>query len=433
MAGILPFAVSCNRSRRIVSQKKEKLLTKDFICITLISFFMFAVFYVLLTTLPLYLSVELHASADRAGLLVTLFLLAAICVRPFAGSWVNNYSNKFIIIASSAAFALVSLLYPLCTSTTQLLAVRILHGVTFGVLTTIKGTVSAKLVPVSRLGEGISLFSAAMGLAMVLGPYTGLYFAKNNLYATSFAICIGLGVFNIILAVIMKVPETHKTAPKAEAPKPSLASSLIERAALPFAAATFFMTFAYSGVSAFLALYAKELNLMDAAGHFLLCYAACLMGCRLFTGIICDRYGPGFVIYPCLGCFAIGLVMLGWTSGAFIMVASGALIGIGYGSVTPTFQAQIIASVPSQRGGTANAMFFNAMDCGLAAGAYLLGLTVDMAGYRSIYAIGAATVILGGALYAWQTRGRSRTTAMSGGHQRMPAPAIEAGWQEGAK
>ena len=57
-----------------MSQKKEKLLTKDFICITLISFFMFAVFYVLLTTLPLYLSVELHASADRAGLLVTLFL-----------------------------------------------------------------------------------------------------------------------------------------------------------------------------------------------------------------------------------------------------------------------------------------------------------------------------------------------------------------------
>ena len=36
--------------------------------------------YVLLTLLPIYISDRLHASPDKAGLLVTLFLIAAIVI-----------------------------------------------------------------------------------------------------------------------------------------------------------------------------------------------------------------------------------------------------------------------------------------------------------------------------------------------------------------
>lgn len=46
------------------------------------------------------------------------------------------------------------------------------------------------------------------------------------------------------------------------------------------------------------------------------------------------------------------------------MVVSGALIGIGYGSVTPVFQTQIISSVEPHKIGVANSLFFNAMDAG---------------------------------------------------------------------
>ena len=63
--------------------------------------------------------------------------------------------------------------------------------------------------------------------------------------------------------------------------------------------------------SAFLALYARELDLMTAASNFLLCYAIFLMICRAFTGNICDKKGPKYVVYPCLLAFTIGLVVLG--------------------------------------------------------------------------------------------------------------------------
>ncbi len=67
---------------------------EDFWAITIISFIIFFVFYVLLTLLPIYISDRLHASPDKAGLLMTLFLIAAIVIRPFAGQWVGKYSIK---------------------------------------------------------------------------------------------------------------------------------------------------------------------------------------------------------------------------------------------------------------------------------------------------------------------------------------------------
>ena len=390
---------------------KEKLWTKDFWAITIISFIIFFVFYVQLTLLPIYIADNLHATADKAGLLVTCFLIAAIIIRPFAGQWVGKYSNKTILMLSSLAFLVVTALYPLCHSIEALLFIRVLHGITFGVITTVKGTISARLIPASRRGEGISFFSLAMGLAMVVGPWIGLNMARHSAYIEAFWLCTGVSIVSIVLALIVAVPPVIRHA---DGSKPKLGfAAMFDRAAMPFALVTFFMTFAYAGVSAFLALYARELDLMAAASNFLLCYAIFLMICRAFTGNVCDKKGPKYVVYPCLLAFTVGLVVLGYTHGSITMVLSGALIGIGYGSVTPIFQTQIISSVEPHKIGVANSLFFNAMDAGLALGAFVMGLMVDGVGYRSIYLMGAVLVVLAGALYILQMKKRGDVKLVS--------------------
>lgn len=390
---------------------KEKLWTKDFWAITIISFIIFFVFYVLLTLLPIYIADNLHATVDKAGLLVTFFLAAAIIVRPFAGQWVGKYSNKMILILSSLAFLGVTALYPFCRSIEALLLVRVLHGMTFGVITTVKGTISARLIPVSRRGEGISFFSLAMGLAMVVGPWIGLNMARQSAFTLAFWLCVAVSAVGILLALVVSVPPVIRHA---DGSQPKLGfSAMFDKSAMPFATVTFFMTFAYAGVSAFLALYARELNLMAAASNFLLCYAIFLMICRAFTGNVCDKKGPKYVVYPCLLAFTIGLVVLGYTQGSVMMIISGALIGIGYGSVTPIFQTQIISSVEPHKIGVANSLFFNAMDAGLALGAFVMGLMVEGVGYRAIYLLGALLVVLAGALYIVQMKRRGNVKLVS--------------------
>lgn len=390
---------------------KEKLWTKDFWAITIISFIIFFVFYVLLTLLPIYIADTLHATADKAGLLVTCFLAAAIVVRPFAGQWVGKYSNKTILMLSSLAFLVVTALYPFCHSIEALLFIRVLHGITFGIITTVKGTISARLIPASRRGEGISFFSLAMGLAMVVGPWIGLNMARHSAFSQAFWMCTAVAAIGIVLSLIVRVPPVIRHA---DGSQPKLGfSAMFDKAAMPFAMVTFFMTFSYAGVSAFLALYARELDLMAAASNFLLCYAVFLMICRAFTGNVCDRKGPKYVVYPCLLAFTVGLVVLGYTHGSVSMIFAGALIGIGYGSVTPIFQTQIISSVEPHKIGVANSLFFNAMDAGLAIGAFVMGLMVEGVGYRAIYLVGAVLVVLAGALYIAQMKRRGAMPLVS--------------------
>ena len=303
---------------------KEKLWTKDFWAITIISFIIFFVFYVLLTLLPIYIADNLHATADKAGLLVTCFLAAAIVVRPFAGQWVGKYSNKTILVLSSLAFLVVTALYPFCHSIEALLFIRVLHGITFGIITTVKGTISARLIPASRRGEGISFFSLAMGLAMVVGPWIGLNMARHSAFSQAFWMCTAVATIGIVLSLMVRVPPVIRHA---DGSQPKLGfSAMFDKAAMPFAMVTFFMTFSYAGVSAFLALYARELDLMAAASNFLLCYAVFLMICRAFTGNVCDKKGPKYVVYPCLFAFTVGLVVLGYTHGSVSMILAGALI-----------------------------------------------------------------------------------------------------------
>lgn len=219
---------------------QEKLWTKDFISITVLSFFIFYAFYILLAALPLYMVDSLNAGTDKVGLVVTLFLGAAILIRPFAGQWVGKCSQKKILIYSAVAFFVTTMLYPFATNIKALLILRVFHGITFGIITTVKGTICAEIIPSSRRGEGLSYFSLAMCLAMVLGPYIGINLANNNSYNIAFIICMVISAVNIGLAMIMRIPEV------AEAQKRPLKKSkfswndLFDKNAAPFAFVTFF-------------------------------------------------------------------------------------------------------------------------------------------------------------------------------------------------
>lgn len=395
---------------------KEKLWSKDFINITVISFFIFLAFYVLIAVMPLYLVDTLHVGTDKVGLVVTLFLLAAIFIRPFAGQWVSKGSQKKILIYSAIAFFIAMLLYPFATNIVALLILRVFHGIAFGVITTVKGTICAEIIPASRRGEGLSYFSLAMCLAMVFGPYIGLNLANINAYNVAFIVCMIISAVNIIFALLIRIPK------EAEAPKRSFEKSifswndLFDKDAAPFAIATFILACAYSGISAFLALYTKGLGLLEAASYFFLVYAVFIMISRPFTGRWSDKWGSKVIIYPCLALFAGGMFLLSQAHSIAIILMSGAIIGIGYGSVTPVFQTQIINSVEPQRVGIANSLFFNSMDMGMAIGAYVFGIVAGISGYGSIYLVGVALIIAAGLEYFVLTQNKEAMQTQSHGY-----------------
>jgi len=379
---------------------KENLWTKDFISITAISFFIFFAFYVLIAVLPLYLVGTLGAGADKVGLVVTLFLLAAIIIRPFAGKLLSKGSKKKILIYSATLFLVGMMLYPLATNIWALLILRVFHGFTFGIITTVKGTICAEIIPASRRGEDISYFSMAMSLAMVFGPYLGLILANVNAYNTAFIICIIISAVNVVLAMYMKVPEVSEKPNRLPEKGKFSWNDIFDKKAAPFALTTFILACSYSGVSAFLSLYAKDLNLVETASYFFIVFAVFVLISRPFTGRWSDQFGTKVIIYPCMILFAVGMFFLSQAHTSIMILIAGALIGIGYGSLSPIFQTQTISSVEPHRVGIANSLFFNSIDAGMAIGAFFFGIIASVSNYSNIYLVGVILIVVAGLIYS---------------------------------
>lgn len=387
---------------------QDKLWTKNFIVLSAINFFMFLVFYILLTVLPLYMVEILHEKASNVGLAFSVFFISAIIIRPFAGRWMGRGLEKKALIYSAFCLFLAVLFYPLVNNIQLLLVLRIFHGLTFGVITTAKGTICAEIIPASRLGEGLSFYSMAMSIGMIIGPLIGIYLTNLDAYNIAFILCMIVSAITILLVSFVRVPERIKDREANEGVKKFTWHDLFDENAVPSALATFILAFAWSGVLSFLALFAKEIGLIKTAGNFFTIYAVSILICRPFTGRWADKYGKGIIVYPCLIIFAAGLFLLSKTHTGGILLLAGALIGIGYGSVTPILQTQTISSVEPHRIGTANSMFFNSMDGGIALGAYVLGNVAGFVGYRSVFMVGFALIVLAGIEYFALTRVRKR-------------------------
>lgn len=87
-----------------------------------------------------------------------------------------------------------------------------------------------------------------------------------------------------------------------------------------------------------------------------------------------------------------------------MLLLSGAVIGLGYGSIVPCMQTLAIQNSPAHRSGFATATFFTFFDTGIAAGSYVFGLFVASAGFHAIYLSAGLFVLVSLVLYTWSRR-----------------------------
>lgn len=370
-------------------QPSTKIWTKDFITISVAYFFVFIVFYALLTTLPLYVIHELGESEARAGLVVTSMLIAAIIVRPFAPKLVEILGKKKILLLSLLLYTLTMGLYLLINNFIPLLFIRFLHGISFAVVTTVMSAIAVDVIPKERKGAGMGYFAMAMNLAVVIGPFIGLLIAQQLSFHMLFIVLTAVMLISLVTSLFLNVEEKERKQTDF-----SLSfHDLIEVKALPVGILSGLVGFAYASILSFVPIYAEEMGLAHVASYFFLVYAGLMLLTRPSLGRAFDEKGPKAVLIPCLGLFAFGLMLLGFTTTGFILLVSAALIGIGYGTLLPGFQTMAIQSTSHERSGHAIATFFIFFDIGISLGAYTWGVIVDRSGFETMYFIGSALVV----------------------------------------
>ncbi|SCM79158.1 Arabinose efflux permease family protein [uncultured Sporomusa sp.] len=352
----------------------ELLWSKNFILITTISFFTMVGFQMLLPTLPVY-AIKLGGTSASAGLVIGIFTISSVIIRPFVGYALDRYGRKLIIMAGLLLFAICVLSYTWAWSLTVLLLLRFLHGFTWGVTSTATNTTATDIIPKSRLGEGMGYYGLAGTLSMALAPALGLWVLSqydfSTMFLTSFLMCT--------LAIILSLPIQYQSPSKDK-----ITFRFIETSAVNATIIILLITMTYGAIVSFIALYAAERGITNI-GSFFTVYAVFLAITRPFSGKIADKKGFDFVIIPgiILIIFAMGCLYIANQLGIFLLAA--AIYGVGFGMVSPSLQALSVMNAPANRRGTANGTFFTGFDLGIGISSILWGAVAQVTGYSFMF------------------------------------------------
>ncbi|SES40373.1 MFS transporter [Psychrobacillus sp. OK032] len=371
--------------------KKEPIWTKAFISLFATNFSIFMIFYGLVSALPLYATDVLSRSDKDAGLLMTIFLISAIIVRPFTGKVLDLIGKRKVLWTAFFLYLLCTALYYFVVPFEALLILRLVQGIFFSIATTASGSLAADTIPVARRGAGLGYFVMSTNLAVVVGPLVTLTIIQYFSYDAMFLTLTALLIIGAIAALMIPANKKSATPPG----KSRLTwNDLFEKKALPIALTACIVGFSYAGVLSYLSIYSQQKGVLHLTSSFFAVYAIVMLATRPYTGRIFDEKGPKYIIIPGLLSFVIGLVLLAFMNSPFLFLLSGAFIGLGYGAVVPSLQTLAIQSTTHERSGYATATFFTLFDTGLAVGSFLLGIIAIQFGYQNLYLLSSVFVIV---------------------------------------
>jgi MFS family permease len=373
---------------------KGKLWTKNFISISVSNLFLFLSFYLLLTTLPIYALQDLHTKESSVGLIVSVFLFAAIIIRPIAGQQMERFGKRLMLLVALSIFLVSSILYFLTDSLTSILLLRFFHGLGFGIATTAAGTIVAETLPDSRLGEGMGYFAMSMNLAMAFGPFLGLTALNVFGIHSVFMMALGFSIISLIAGLLIKLPAT-KVSKSKELKFNFNFNALIERSAVKVSLFAALFGIIYSSIISFVSVYAKSIGLTSVGSYFFIVYAIVLLISRPFTGKWFDLYGAKYIVYASIILFGSGMLLLSLSSSPVIFLISAAFIGVGYGTLFSSLQTIVIQDAPSEKRGLATATYFSIYDLGMSIGSFVVGIILSKVGFHALYGGSVFLIVLG--------------------------------------
>jgi MFS family permease len=373
-----------------MGKRKRKIWTKDFLIVFLTNVFSMTGFQMLNPIMAEYASV-LGAGTGILGSVTAVFSLAALAARPFSGKAADRLDNKKAIIASQAGIALSLFLYSLTRTVATMLAVRFIHGVFFGLSSTLAMALASRTLPEERMGSGMSVFGLGTVLASTAAPTIGIYIVEYLDFEWLFYIASMSGAMSTVLAFFLSGGQKYRA--EGGGPKAAFWKTFFAPEALSPATLAFLQSAAYGSVNTFLLLHAKELGVGDIGLYFTVS-AITLVVSRPFFARYLDRVPVKFIIYPGSVLMMVSMVLIGISRSLPGFIIAAVLFGIGNGGASPAIQALCLKSVEYERRGAASGTFYMGLDVGNTFGPMACGMLADAFGYGVAFMSLSVPIIL---------------------------------------
>jgi MFS family permease len=367
----------------------QKKFTRDFVLCFFAQFAFSSTFFILIPTLPIYLS-SLGAKEAEIGVLIGAFSVSSLIFRPIVGKALLKIPERRFMIAGALFFVSSSIAYLFAPPFWPLLALRIFHGIGFAFFATASFTLVANIIPETNRGQIISYFYLSINFAFALAPYIGVLLINQFNFPFNFKIlflvCTGLSL--CCLFITLKLEKIQGVPINLSSQK----QPFLSLEALPPSIIAFLITITWGAVTAFFPLYALSKG-VENPGVFFAAFAITLILVRGFGGKILDAYPREKVILPCLFNLIISMPILAFSSTLPMFILVAVIWGIGSGFLYPSLVAYTIDRAGSSRG-PAMGTFTALTDLGAGMGAVMMGIILQLTNYTIMFLCLALTGII---------------------------------------
>lgn len=349
----------------------QSIYRLPFVLLCLSSLLFSASFNMLIPELPAYLSSM--GGGEYKGLIIALFTLTAGISRPFSGKLTDTVGRVPVMAVGSMVCFVCGFLYPVLSSVSGFLFLRLIHGFSTGFKPTATAAYVADIIPRERWGEAAGMHGLCFSLGMAIGPAVGSAISQAYSIDALFYCSSVFALLSIVILMNMKetLPAQHRQRLRVSSFRISR-TDIIDLRVIPAAIVTLLSYVAYGVILTLIPDWTTHLGISNR-GVFFVAFTIASVAIRFFSGRLSDQYGRVPVIRYGLVILILSLGLLVWSDSSIGLIAGAAVYGIGTGILSPAVNAWTIDLSHPQQRGKAMATMYIALEAGIGVGALIAG------------------------------------------------------------
>ena len=374
----------------------RKIFTRDFVLAFFAQFTSSFVFYILIPTLPIYLS-RSGSTEVETGVLIGIFFFSSLVLRPFVGKALLRIPEKTFMMVGALLYVFSSVTYLFAPPFWPFLIVRVLHGIGFAFIHTSAFTLVVNISSEAHRGQTLGYFSLAMTLSSALAPSIGVSLINHFSFSLLFLVCLGLSLCSLS---IMNQLGRRQIVPSQD---PSIEKGFfLDRKAIPSSIINALTLFMWGALAAFFPLYAIRHGVTNP-GLFFTTIAIMLLLGRVLGGKTLDLYRKERIILLCLFTCIISMAILAFSKTLPLFILVAVIWGLGNAFLMPSLVPYTLDRAGSSPGpvmGTFTAI----SDLGLSLGPVIMGIVVQTASYPIMFLCLAFTGVVNASYFYFFVR-----------------------------
>jgi DHA2 family multidrug resistance protein len=153
---------------------------------------------------------ELSATPDQISWVLTSYMVASGIFMPLTGYFTHRWGQRKFLFISIVGFVVTSVLCGISTSLGQIVAFRLLQGISGAALVPLSQSVMVATFPHEERGKAMAIWGMGVMVGPILGPTLGGWLTEFMSWRWTFFINLPVGILSALL-VLRYIPDTERS------------------------------------------------------------------------------------------------------------------------------------------------------------------------------------------------------------------------------